>query len=83
MLAEQLDEFVRTRPVSEVYDEEQHMLPAVTEEAYLAALRQVLEGAEGYYSYVDLDLVMHYEDGRWKIQTSPGLLSALNGGAGY
>lgn len=79
----QLDEFVRTRPVSEVYDEEQHMLPAVTEEAYLAALRQVLEGAEGYYSYVDLDLDMDYIDGRWQIRTSPGLLGALNGGAGY
>ncbi len=79
----QLDEFVRTRPVSEVYDEEQRMLPAVTEEAYLAALHRVLEGAEGYYSYVDLELDMNYSDGRWQIRTSPGLLGALNGGAGY
>ena len=79
----QLDEFVRTRPVSEVYDDEQHMLSSVTEEAYLIALARVLEGAEGYYSYVDLDLTMNYSEGRWQILTSPALLSALNGGAGY
>jgi hypothetical protein len=79
----QLDEFVRTRPVSEVYDEEQHMLSSVTEEAYLLALAHVLEGAEGYYSYVDFDLTMDYSEGRWQIRTSPELLSALNGGAGY
>ncbi|MBQ9685003.1 MAG: hypothetical protein IJV41_00455 [Oscillospiraceae bacterium] len=79
----QLEEIVRSRPVSEVYDDSQRVLSAVTEEAYLTALNRVLEGAETYYSVVDFDLIMNYADGRWQIQTSPGLLSALNGGAGY
>ena len=79
----QIEEIVNARTTSEVYDENKHYRPEVTQEAYLAALHRVLEGAEGYYSYVDLDLDMNYSDGRWQIRTSPGLLGALNGGAGY
>ena len=79
----EIEQIVQTRSVSEVYDENRRYLPAVTEEAYLAALEKVLSNASDYYAAVDLDLELTYTDGRWQILASPALLRALSGGTAY
>ena len=79
----QLERIVEHRTLHEIYDENNRYLPAVTEEAYLAALDIVLQQAEAYYAEVDLELLLSYTDGRWQILTSPAFLRALNGGTAY
>lgn len=79
----QLELIVQSRELKDIYDENKHYLPSVTEEAYLAALDSVLEHAETYYAELDLELSLTYTDGRWQILTSPALLRALNGGTAY
>lgn len=79
----QLELIVQSRELKDIYDEDKHYLPSVTEEAYLAALDRVLAHAEDYYAELDLELSLTYTDGRWQILTSPALLRALNGGAAY
>ncbi len=76
----QIEEIVRTRSVSAVYDENKHYLPEVTEEAYLAALDKVLADAGAYYTEESFELSLTYTGGRWQLLTSPTLLRALNGG---
>ena len=79
----QLKLIVESRSMSQVYDSNKNYLPEVTEEAYLKAVTAVLANAESYYKTIELKLDMSYSDGRWQILTSPALLRALNGGAGY
>lgn len=76
----QIENIVNSRSVSQVYDENKHYRPEVTEEAYLAALDTVLANAESYYTEESFDLSLTYTDGRWQLLTSPALLRALNGG---
>ena len=76
----QIEEIVNARTTSEVYDENKHYRPEVTEEAYLAALDTVLAHAEDYYTEESFVLDLTYTDGRWQLLTSPALLRALNGG---
>ena len=78
----QIEEIVDSRSASEVYDEERHYLPAVTDEAYLAALEAVLAHAEDYYTETEFALSLTYTDGRWQILMNPELLRALSGGIG-
>ena len=76
----QIEEIVNARTTSEVYDENKHYRPEVTQEAYLAALDAVLAHAEDYYTQESFSLDLTYTDGRWQLLTSPALLRALNGG---
>ena len=76
----QIEQIVAERPISAVYDENKRYRPEVTEEAYLAALDQVLAKAETYYAEESMTLSLTYTDGRWQLLTSPALLRALNGG---
>ena len=78
----QIEQIVEERSASEIYDEDRHYLPAVTEEAYLAALDAVLVHAEEYYTEEELSLSLTYTDGRWQMLMSPELLRALGGGTG-
>ena len=78
----QIEEIVESRSASEVYDEDRHYLPAVTDEAYLAALETVLAHAEDYYTETEFALSLTYTDGRWQILMNPELLRALSGGIG-
>lgn len=78
----QIAAIVESRSTSEVYDEDKHYLPAVTEEAYLAALDAVLAHAEDYYDETELTVALTYTDGRWQMLMSPELLRALSGGTG-
>lgn len=79
----QLRRLVASRPMNQIYDSNRNFLPEVTEEAYLNAIRAVLDNAESYYSTAQLQLQLGYSGGRWQILASPALLKALNGGAGY
>ena len=78
----QIEAIVETRSASEIYDEDRHYLPAVTQEAYLAALDAVLAHAEQYYTEDELSLSLTYTDGRWQLLMSQELLRALGGGTG-
>lgn len=78
----QVEQIVESRSTKEVYDEERHYLPAVTEEAYLAALESVLAHAEDYYAETELAMSLTYTDGRWQMLMNPELLRALSGGTG-
>ena len=78
----QIAAIVESRSTGEVYDEDKHYLPAVTQEAYLAALDAVLANAEAFYDEAELTVALTYTDGRWQMLMSPELLRALSGGTG-
>lgn len=78
-----LDKLVESRPASEVYDENDKYLPAVTEEAYSAALASVLTHASSYYTSTVIELELNYHDGEWLIVTNRDMLNALMGGVAY
>lgn len=75
-----LEELVMERPKSEIYDENKQFLPAITEEAFAAAVNEVLESAEKYYVTTGLQLKLEYKDDNWLIIPSDELLKALVGG---
>lgn len=74
-----IEEFVSTRPRKELYDDNNNYLPEVAQEAYFVALEEVLDAAESYYSTVDIDLSLVYDDG-WKVELPQELVKALAGG---
>lgn len=74
-----IEEFVSTRPRKELYDENNNYLPEVAQEAYFVALEEVLDAADSYYSTVDIDLSLVYDDG-WKVELPQALIKALAGG---
>ena len=78
-----LEDIVRSSPVSQVYDEKDQYLPSVTERAYADALSFVLDKADSYYNSVVLDVKLTYADGKWLIRTDEKLLGALMGGTRY
>lgn len=74
-----IEDFVSTRPRKELYDDNNNYLPEVAQEAYFVALEDVLDAAESYYSTVDIDLSLVYDDG-WKVELPQELVKALAGG---
>lgn len=79
----QVEIIVQARPSSQVYDENRRYRPEVANEAYLAALDNILRNADAYCVEETFDLALTYTDGRWQIVTSPALLRALAGGTAY
>lgn len=78
-----LEDFVQSRSLSEVYDADSKYLPEVANEAYIMAVGTVVSAPEQYYGQIEFTLSLSYTDGEWKIIANSGLLKALNGGAGY
>ena len=76
-----LNEIVQSRPISEVFDENNGYREEITDEVYLRAISAVLENQSQYYRTKDLTVSMDYKDGRWLISADRELLSALTGGA--
>ena len=79
---EKLKTIVQTWDRDQVYDDNDQYLPAVTQEAYTAALKQVLKNAKRCYTELEFDLELEYRGGKWQILTAPELLLALTGGTG-
>lgn len=79
---EKLKTIVQTRSRDQVYDDNDQYLPAVTQEAYTASLKQVLKNAKSCYTKVEFDLTVEYHGGKWQVLTAPELLLALTGGTG-
>ena len=80
---ENLAEFVKNNPISMVYDENDQYLPSVTEKAYADALAFVLDKADSYYSSLEFQLKLEYEDGSWYIISDEVLHKALAGNTIY
>lgn len=57
---------------------ERAMTPAPGEEA--PELTALLEHPEDYYSFAELEVTLHYVDGRWLVYADEALLTALSGG---
>ena len=79
---EKLKTIVQTRDRDQVYDDNDQYLPAVTQEAYTNALKQVLKTAKNSYTNIEFDLNLEYRGGKWQVLTAPELLVALTGGTG-
>lgn len=79
---EKLKTIVQTRDRAQVYDDNDQYLPAVTQEAYTNALKQVLKTAKNSYTSIEFDLELEYHGGKWLVLTAPELLVALTGGTG-
>lgn len=79
---EKLKTIVQTRDRDQVYDDKDQYLPAVTQEAYTDALKQVLKNAKSCYTQIEFDLTVEYSGGKWQLLTAPELLLALTGGIG-
>ena len=79
---EKLKTIVQTRDRDKVYDDNDQYLPAVTQEAYTNALKQVLKTAKNSYTNIEFDLNLEYRGGKWQVLTAPELLVALTGGTG-
>ena len=75
-----LEQMVRSRKRSEIYDSEDNFLPAVTDEAYETAVKNVLANAADYYRTDDLTVTLDYIDRQWLINADGSLLGALVGG---
>ena len=73
-------ELVEQRTAPEIYDEDGAYLESFTDEVYAAALAQVLENAQDYYTTAQFEVTLRYLDGAWRMQTSPALFTALMGG---
>lgn len=78
-----LEKIVKSRPGSEVYDENNKYLPSVTAEAYSASLQSVLSHANSYYTADTIDIDLTYSNGQWLIVTNQAMLNALMGGVAY
>lgn len=78
-----LEKIVKSRPGSEVYDENNKYLPSVTAEAYSASLQSVLSHANSYYTATAIDIDLTYSNGQWLIVTNQAMLNALMGGVAY
>lgn len=76
-----LEDIVKSRSVSELYDENNNYLPEVTQEAYSTAVTKVLTHAEDYYTTAGLHLQLTYSGGSWLIVPGQDFLKAITGGA--
>lgn len=77
---EYIEQLVRERNRSELYDDNDRYLESVTDEVYEHAVAAVLSHAEDYYRTVVLELELNYTDGAWRLHTSQPMLTALTGG---
>ena len=78
-----LTQLVQTLPKDELYDQNKHYLPSVTETAYANAVASLLSHVEDYYTISGLELELSYTAGGWHIITNNLMLNALCGGAAY
>lgn len=76
-----LEEIVKSRPVNELYDDNNNYLPEIPQEAYSIAVTKVLAHAEDYYTTAGLHLQLTYSGGSWLIVPGQDLLRAITGGA--
>ena len=72
--------YIEERPREELADEEGNILPEVNEEAYLAALQQVLGDPMHYTRSAELEIPLYYDGSQWLITASSDLVTALIGG---
>lgn len=77
---DKLNNIVQSRKHDEVYDENDHFLTSVTDEAYSAAVSDVLQRAENYYTTTAFEITIEYSSGAWKVIPSAEMLKALTGG---
>ena len=66
---------------SDVYDETGAYKEEIALDALHEATRSVLSDAGAYTQTRECTLVLHFEDGRWRVEISPAFISALTGGA--
>jgi len=76
-----LERLVRELPRSELYDENNNYLPAVTDRAYAEAIAALIDTAPDYYTVTGLEIELVYTADGWKIVTNNAMLKALSGGA--
>lgn len=76
----ELEKVVKRHSKSELYDENNNYYPEITDEAYSAAVKSVLNHAEDYYESAGIQLQLEYSDGNWWVIPAEGLLKALSGG---
>ena len=74
-----LETLVDQRAYSEVYDENGMYRSAVTDEAYLAAVQELLEQREAFETALTLELTLRYDAPDWHILPDAALSSALGG----
>ena len=75
-----LKEIVDTRSKSQVYDENDNYLESVTDEVYRKALSELLSRKDRYYTSLEMDVEVEYVNGKWRMKTTPELISAILGG---
>ena len=75
-----LNDYVQNHDASELYDENNRYLPAVTDEIYLMALKEAVSEAERYYATADYDVHLDYIDGDWYMSTNDDMIRSLLGG---
>lgn len=66
---------------SDVYDENGAYKQEVALDALHEATRRVLSDTGAFLETRECTLVLHFEDGRWRVEVSPAFISALTGGA--
>ena len=76
----ELQNIVKSRPKSKIYDADNKYFPEVVDEAYAAAVNSVLSHAQDYYESAGVQLRLTYSDGSWLIVPSEALLKVLSGG---
>lgn len=80
IIQDKLSEIVAKHNRNEVYDENNNYRPAITEEAYLNALKAVLDDAESCHRTVTLKIQLDYINETWLINPEQTLFRALFGG---
>lgn len=80
MTMTKLAEIVKELPQNQIYDSNSQYKPEVANEAYLRAVKAVMENEAQYYTTVDMTLDLVYSGGRWQVLANSALLKALNGG---
>ncbi len=66
---------------SDVYDDDGAYREDVAYDALHAATRDALSDPSDYYQTAECTLVLHFSDGRWRVEVSPAFISAVSGGA--
>lgn len=82
LLLARLERLVAERPYREIYDEQGDYRPQVTDEVYLAAVRELLRDGESYRRSGTLQLSLRYDEALWHIVPDDALIDALGGPPG-
>ena len=75
------DEVKNAALESDVYDENGAYKEEVAYAALYAATQEVLSDTSPYASAQECTLILHFTDGRWRVEVSPAFISALSAGA--